>query len=140
MSIENKNKLTEKQLAVLESEMQKHKKSVAVAYLLWFFLGSLGVHKFYLGETKRGLLYLVLGFVGWISVFTGGGFAILSGSGAGGFFAILGLLCLLALGIMLLIDLFTIPSQIQKAYQEAEDEIVSNLLSMSKNEDEDLFS
>ncbi len=57
MSIENKNKLTEKQLAVLESEMQKHKKSVAVAYLLWFFLGSLGIHKFYLGETKReGLL------------------------------------------------------------------------------------
>lgn len=34
-------------------------KSLGVAYLLWFFLGFLGVHHFYLGKWQRGLWYLV---------------------------------------------------------------------------------
>ena len=33
-------------------------KQTPVAYVLWFFLGILGVHQFYLGRTSRGLLYL----------------------------------------------------------------------------------
>jgi len=135
VSVEDKSKLTEKQLGVLESEMQKHKKSVGVAYLLWFFFGSLGIHKFYLGNAKRGLLYLILGIFGWASIISGGGFALLNGSSTGGFFAILGTICLAVLGILLLIDLFTIPSQIQKSYQDAENEIISHLLSMSESEE-----
>jgi len=135
VSLEDKSKLTEKQLAVLESEMQKHKKSVGVAYLLWFFFGSLGIHKFYLGNTKTGLLYLILGIFGWVSIFTGGGFALLNGSSTGGFFAILGTICLAVLGILLLIDLFTMPSQVRKSYQEAENETISHLLSMSETEE-----
>ncbi|WP_405545666.1 MMPL family transporter [Streptomyces phaeochromogenes] len=40
-------------------------KSVAVAYLWWFFLGLFGMHHFYLGRTGRGLLYLcTLGICG----------------------------------------------------------------------------
>jgi len=35
-----------------------NQKSTGVAYLLWLFLGVLGVHQFYLGKTGRGLLYL----------------------------------------------------------------------------------
>ena len=31
------------------------KKSAVVAYLLWFFLGGLGVHRFYLGRTGSGI-------------------------------------------------------------------------------------
>lgn len=34
-------------------------KSRAVAALLAFFLGGLGVHKFYLGQTGWGILYLL---------------------------------------------------------------------------------
>ena len=30
-----------------------------ITALLAFFLGSFGIHRFYLGETKKGLLYLV---------------------------------------------------------------------------------
>lgn len=37
-------------------------KSVGLAYVLWFFLGWVGVHQFYLGNTSRGLLNLVLFF------------------------------------------------------------------------------
>lgn len=49
-------------------------KSKGVAYLLWFFLGILGVHKFYLGKVGMGILYLftfgLLG-IGWfIDLFT----------------------------------------------------------------------
>jgi len=40
-----------------------------VAYLLWFLLGPVGVHKFYLGKIGMGILYLFTGgifLVGWI--------------------------------------------------------------------------
>ncbi|KAL0487772.1 TM2 domain-containing protein [Acrasis kona] len=36
-------------------------KSMLVAYLLWFFLGFLGIHRFYLNRTFTGLLWLFTG-------------------------------------------------------------------------------
>lgn len=51
-------------------------KSKFVAYLLWFFLGLFGVHKFYLGKIGVGILYLCTGglfTIGWfIDLFTPG--------------------------------------------------------------------
>jgi TM2 domain-containing membrane protein YozV len=41
-------------------------KSVGVAYLLWFFLGFLGVHHFYLGKVGRGVGYLLT--FGWFMI------------------------------------------------------------------------
>ena len=37
------------------------KKEVWVTYMLWFLLGGLGVHKFYLGKTGMGILYIFTG-------------------------------------------------------------------------------
>jgi TM2 domain-containing membrane protein YozV len=37
-----------------------HKKSALVAYLLWWFLGYFGAHRFYLGATVSGVIMLVL--------------------------------------------------------------------------------
>ncbi len=49
-------------------------KSKGTAYLLWFFLGVFGVHKFYLEKTGWGILYLFTGAlcgIGWfIDLFT----------------------------------------------------------------------
>lgn len=49
-------------------------KSTGTAYLLWFFLGLLGGHKFYLDKVGMGLLYFfTFGFfgIGWfIDLFT----------------------------------------------------------------------
>lgn len=44
-------------------------KSKGVAYLLWFFLGGLSAHRFYLGKIGSGILYLLtlqLFGIGWI--------------------------------------------------------------------------
>lgn len=44
-------------------------KSIGIAYLLWFPLGILGVHRFYCGRVLTGLLWLLtggLGGLGWI--------------------------------------------------------------------------
>lgn len=73
-------------------------KSMAVAYLLWFFLGQLGIHKFYLNKTGMGITYLLLGIVGWATTVLFIGWAILA-----------------VLWMMLVIDLFTIPGAIAAA-------------------------
>ena len=39
---------------------ESQKKSVGIAYLLWFFLGMLGVHRFYAGKVGSGVIMLVL--------------------------------------------------------------------------------
>lgn len=42
-------------------------KSWVVTLLLAFFLGTLGVHNFYLGYTNRGVAQLVLTILGWVT-------------------------------------------------------------------------
>jgi hypothetical protein len=60
-------------------------KSLGLSYLLWFFLGFLGVHHFYLGKVGRGIGYLLT--FGWFM-------------------------------IGLVVDLFTLPSQVRRVNYE----------------------
>jgi TM2 domain-containing membrane protein YozV len=46
-------------------------KSRLVAGILAIFLGSLGIHNFYLGHIGKGIAQLLLTTVGWILFFTG---------------------------------------------------------------------
>ena len=55
---------------------QAQKKSTGASYLLWFFLGWFGAHRFYLGQTGTAVAQLLLGLLGWIPLFIG--WAILS--------------------------------------------------------------
>lgn len=41
-------------------------KNKIVAALLAFFLGWLGIHKFYLGKTNAGIIMLLCGTIGWV--------------------------------------------------------------------------
>ena len=57
-----------------------NKKSAALAYVLWFFLGLFGIHRIYLKKTTSGVImlvigllsvpltYVLIGYVGWLVV------------------------------------------------------------------------
>ena len=71
---------------------EANRKSILVAYLLWFFLGGLGVHRFYLGRTTSALVLLGLTVAGVI-------FSVVA----------IGALILIVPAIWMLVDLFLIP-------------------------------
>jgi TM2 domain-containing membrane protein YozV len=45
---------------LIEQRIANDGPSAGVAYVLWFFLGLLGVHRFYLGKAGTGVLMLIL--------------------------------------------------------------------------------
>ena len=57
---------------------EANKKSTVVAYLLWFFLGYFGVHRFYLGYVVSGLILLACWAVGSLLSVIYVGFVILA--------------------------------------------------------------
>ena len=67
-------------------------KSTLVAYILWFFLGSFGAHRFYLGSPVFGAVQLGLSFLGWLTALI-----------------LIGWLFLIPLWIWLIFDLIWIP-------------------------------
>ncbi|MDR3538056.1 MAG: TM2 domain-containing protein [Acetobacteraceae bacterium] len=69
-----------------------NKKSVGVAYALWFFFGAVGGHRFYLKQTGTAIVMLIL-FLASI---------VLS-------VAIVGFFGFIVLGLWVLVDIFLIP-------------------------------
>ena len=53
-----KSMLTEKELKILSFEYDKKKKSVAVSYILYIFLGVLLIHRIYIGSTPYSIFLL----------------------------------------------------------------------------------
>jgi TM2 domain-containing membrane protein YozV len=45
-----KQDLSTQELQILSSEMDRKKKSTATTWILWFFFGGLGGHRYYLGR------------------------------------------------------------------------------------------
>lgn len=43
--------------------------STLAAYVLWFFLGAFGVHRFYLGRTMSGVCMLLLTLMSIVTMF-----------------------------------------------------------------------
>ncbi len=87
--------LTTEQLILVEQRLANDKKSTLVAYLLWFFLGGFGVHRFYLGKTGSGAIMLVLMILGWLT-------AVIY----------IGIAFLLVVAIWMIVDAFLIPGMI----------------------------
>ena len=51
--------LTDSERFMFQSEMTQKRKSVSSAVLWCLFLGGVGAHQFYLGNTLLGMLYLL---------------------------------------------------------------------------------
>lgn len=100
---------TQEQLLV-EQRLANEKKSTGVAYLLWFFLGGFGGHRFYLGRTGSGAAMLALMILG-----------ILFSAVGVGVFIVLGV------GLWALIDAFLIPGMISQLLQDARSRIATEV-------------
>lgn len=81
--------------ALLMMRYDANKKSALVAYLLWFFVGSLGGHRFYLGRTGSAIALLSITVLSVLLTVILIGFF--------GFFVV---------GLWVLIDAFLIPGMI----------------------------
>lgn len=61
-----KKELTSEQLLMVESELERRKKSKVIMYLMWLFLGGIGGHRYYLGDIGYAILMtLTLGGFGF---------------------------------------------------------------------------
>lgn len=40
-------------------------KSIVIAYVLWFFLGNIGIHRFYLNSPFTGIMMIAFTVIGW---------------------------------------------------------------------------
>lgn len=87
-------------------------KSKVVAALLAFFLGTLGIHRFYLGYKKQGFIQLGLTIVGYALIIAGLASFVSSAAGTGTVSfpttVIIGYVLLVAVGIWAFIDFIRI--------------------------------
>jgi TM2 domain-containing membrane protein YozV len=92
---------TEQQL-MINSELDKKKKSKGIAFLLWVFLGTLGAHRFYLGDIGLGIGMIVVWAISWFLLF-------------------------IPIVIWALIDVFLISGRVDRANNEIELDIISRV-------------
>ena len=62
-------KISTNRYLIYAKEYENQKKSSVTAYILWLFLGVFGVHRFYVGDSFKGiLLFFTCGgfIIGWL--------------------------------------------------------------------------
>lgn len=65
-NVQLKRNLGGQELAILESEMDKKRKNKGAAFLLWFFTGAVGGHRYYMGDFGYAIaMTLTLGGLGF---------------------------------------------------------------------------
>jgi TM2 domain-containing membrane protein YozV len=82
---------------VVAMRYDANKKSMGVAYLLWFFLGGFGGHRFYIEKTGSAVAMLIMTILGLATLFV-----------------FIGGIILPAVGIWVLVDAFLIPGWIRE--------------------------
>lgn len=102
--------MSPEEMAIYNSELTTASKSVATAYLIWFFLGWFGVHKYYLGSPGSGTLYLVLTLFGLLTCLL-----------------LIGLLPLSLVGLGWLVDAFTLTGQVDEANIKVKKQILCKI-------------
>jgi len=95
---------------LVNTEIEAHGKKPLIAYLLWFFLGNFGGHRFYFGKIGTASLQLFLAVAGYLTVW---------------FF--LGFLFLIPLWIWVIVDVFLINSMIRENHNQLERNVLATL-------------
>ncbi len=135
-----KQTLSTQQLTLLQTEMDKKKRSVGVSYLFLFLFSALGVHQFYLKNKPRAFLFLftqgsavAMVLSGWMLFFGSlattahaKSTALNMASSAGGMWAFAILFAVVG-GLMWLWDLFTLGGQVDRANERIESQIISSI-------------
>ncbi|ARQ03909.1 TM2 domain protein [Macrococcoides caseolyticum] len=66
MNLHAKQNMSQNDLLLLRSEMDKKEKKPVVAWLLWLFFGGIGGHRYYLGDIGYAIgMTLTLGGLGF---------------------------------------------------------------------------
>lgn len=110
--------LSDREFQMMQSRLEDYNKSHLLSYLMFFFFGFFGIHKFYIGKVGMGILYNVLSLLSFIAFM---GFVAEPFPPA----SMIVPPCLL--GILLLYDLFSIPSQIRKEKQKKKQRIMKQV-------------
>lgn len=101
--------LSTEQQILIEQRVANEAKSVGLAYVLWFFFGSFGLHRFYLGVTWEAWLIPVLIWGGLLLALAGGFPPGIALSGIG--------------GLIVLFDLFFIPGMADRQKRRVRQEL-----------------
>lgn len=59
-NITRKLQMDARELLLLDSEVKNQGKNIIVAYILWYFLGIFGAHRFYMRKTGSAIAQLIL--------------------------------------------------------------------------------
>ncbi|MEM9754759.1 MAG: TM2 domain-containing protein [Pseudomonadota bacterium] len=90
--------LTTQQQMLVEQRLANDQKNPVVAYLLWFFLGGFGAHRFYLGKIGSAVGQLILFWLGIVLLFV----------------FLIGIALLIAFTVWWIVDAFLIPGIIEE--------------------------
>jgi TM2 domain len=127
-TINAQKQLTDRELIIFNAELDRKRKSTTITYLLYFFLGPFGVHKFYIGKPIAGFSYIFLLFGGLLLTFSGLAHtpdSVVTEESST--VLAIGSASLALLGVRMAMDLFTIPGQIRKQEERVRNALLEQL-------------
>ncbi|MCT4786923.1 TM2 domain-containing protein [Exiguobacterium aestuarii] len=104
------SQLTTEEMLFVNSEVEKRKPNLLVAYLLWFFLGGFGGHRFYFKKTGSAIGMLALMVISLALTLV-----------------LVGFVGLFIVGVWTLVDAFLMPGWQQREVENIERETIAQL-------------
>jgi TM2 domain-containing membrane protein YozV len=100
-NIAQKSQLDARELLLLDQEVKNQGKNMVVAYLLWYFLGIFGAHRFYMKKKGSAVTQLILSLT---------------------------LVGMIATGIWWLIDAFLLHTWVKEHNREVEGQVLNEIM------------
>jgi TM2 domain-containing membrane protein YozV len=126
----NLQDLTPEEQSKFQVMYTKQEKKTLIAYVLWFLVGGLGAHEFYLKEKawfKLRWVFSGVFLVGLLVGFPAANAGIKALTLVTTIITFIGFVGMLVVAAKTFVDLFTIPKKVKRINQETEDEIMLEL-------------